>query len=695
MTVLESKRSRQIIDELCSLGLDKFVSLPQIVAMGDTSSGKSSVLSALSGISFPSAEKLCTRCPTTLMLTRSPKFECTVYLQRYKNPEDRGTIVEVSTIEEITAEIEKLTNQLVEEGQSISDDSIIIKCKGPTMPDFTLTDLPGIVRTVVDGEDDSMIQRIRDLIHRYMTQERTIILAVHPADVDIHNSEVLNAAKQADPEGVRTICVISKPDKVGEENESVLELLSGKKFKLELGFHTIMCRSPKALKNKKTIEDGIRNETNFFETSPAWKGVDPSCFGTNQLKIKLVELLEITVANALPNVIEEINTKLELCKKELVKLGEPMDTSYARRSFYNSCIEQYLTLMRSATVGDYESSFFQDAQNKFITHVCDWNDSFADDMRTKNYIEKYSKIVSEFTEEGESVWLETRDEPDSEDWYPEMAYWQNSDKIKGSMHLLDVAKLNSDSHTYYRWPRKPDLSNIKQTIKERRTGELRIFPSYNVFVSLFREHSKDWKIVSDSLASKYFDSYGQVSTNAIDYVSNGKLKRFLKDTTSKVLRSTMDECRPPLDHLCKLENTPSTLNHYLEDTLMKLRNGSLLEKIQNLKEVSKEVVIQIIKSEGIGCMSPADREAQEMQWALMAYTKVALKRFTDAVPMTIRHYFFEKFLGEIAPRLRSVNDEILEDLLAENGFIIKARKAKTEELHALERSRILIASMQS
>ena len=128
---------------------------------------------------------------------------------------------------------------------------------------------------------------------------------------------------------------------------------------------------------------------------------------------------------------------------------------------------------------------------------------------------------------------------------------------------------------------------------------------------------------------------------------------------------------------------------------MKFRNGSLLEKIEKMGEVSKEVVIQIIKSEGIGCMSPADREAQEMQWALMAYTKVALKRFTDAVPMTIRHYFFEKFLQEIAPRLRSVNDEILEDLLAENGFIIKARKAKKEELHALERSRTLIATMQS
>lgn len=100
-----------------------------------------------------------------------------------------------------------------------------------------LTDLPGIVRSVKDNEDQSMIARVRALIHRYMIQERTVILAVHPANVDIHNSEILNNASEADPEGARTICVLTKPDlvDVGSEN-SVFELLSNKVKFLKLGY---------------------------------------------------------------------------------------------------------------------------------------------------------------------------------------------------------------------------------------------------------------------------------------------------------------------------------------------------------------------------------------------------------------------------------------------------------------------------
>jgi hypothetical protein len=229
------------------------------------------------------------------------------------------------------------------------------------------------------------------------------------------------------PEDRGTIVDVSTIEE--EENESVLKLLSGKKFKLELGFHTIMCRSRNAVKNNKTIEDGIRNEKNFFETSPAWKDVDPTCRGTNQLKVKLVELLEITVANALPSVIEEINTKLELCKKELAKLGDPMDTSYSRRSFFNSRIEQYLALMRSSTIGDYGSSFFNEDENKFITLVCDWNDQFADEMLEKNYVEKYSLIKPTFTNIGDPVWLENRDDNVSEDWYLKKCKWATETTI--------------------------------------------------------------------------------------------------------------------------------------------------------------------------------------------------------------------------------------------------------------------------
>lgn len=61
-----------LIDSLRQLGVHQDVSLPQIAVMGDQSSGKSSVLHALSGVPFPKGAGLVTRCPTQLIMAKSP-----------------------------------------------------------------------------------------------------------------------------------------------------------------------------------------------------------------------------------------------------------------------------------------------------------------------------------------------------------------------------------------------------------------------------------------------------------------------------------------------------------------------------------------------------------------------------------------------------------------------------------------------
>lgn len=60
-----------IVDKLRSRGVSHYVDLPQIIVCGSQSSGKSSTLESLSGISFPAAEGLCTRFATELILRRS------------------------------------------------------------------------------------------------------------------------------------------------------------------------------------------------------------------------------------------------------------------------------------------------------------------------------------------------------------------------------------------------------------------------------------------------------------------------------------------------------------------------------------------------------------------------------------------------------------------------------------------------
>lgn len=59
------------IDCLRSQGISHYISLPQIIVCGDQSSGKSSVLEAISGVSFPVKSNLSTRFPTELVLRKT------------------------------------------------------------------------------------------------------------------------------------------------------------------------------------------------------------------------------------------------------------------------------------------------------------------------------------------------------------------------------------------------------------------------------------------------------------------------------------------------------------------------------------------------------------------------------------------------------------------------------------------------
>ena len=66
------------IDKLRSHGISQFVALPQLIVCGDQSSGKSSVLEAISGIPFPTKDNLCTRFATEVILRRTFKEEVSV-----------------------------------------------------------------------------------------------------------------------------------------------------------------------------------------------------------------------------------------------------------------------------------------------------------------------------------------------------------------------------------------------------------------------------------------------------------------------------------------------------------------------------------------------------------------------------------------------------------------------------------------
>ncbi|RLN50509.1 hypothetical protein BBJ28_00017470 [Nothophytophthora sp. Chile5] len=297
-----SEEERELVDKLRDLGLDQYVELPQIAVMGDTSSGKSSLLSAVSGVSFPSSDQLTTRCPTQLILRRADAFRGNVRLLRFRHgggsndgadaSEEHEEHEELYKMEDVPGAIEKLTKKLVGEGQYISDDQIVIEMSGPELPNLTLTDLPGLVRTVGDQEEKSVIPRVRQMVDRFMRQERTIIIAVVPANVDMHNTEILQAAQEADPDGTRTIAVVTKVDLVDAGAEgAVHELLLNKKKFMHLGYHAVKCRSQRELSKGTTIEKGIAHELAFFREHEYWRRLPEHLWGVPNLSERLVAIL--------------------------------------------------------------------------------------------------------------------------------------------------------------------------------------------------------------------------------------------------------------------------------------------------------------------------------------------------------------------------------------------------------------------
>lgn len=204
MTALSDReRYRRFIDVLHSNNVGDYIELPQISVMGDTSSGKSSLLTAISGIEFPSSDKLTTRCPARVRLEKNVTEKTTVSIKWCSDEKEAwGTKTfskkDMDGVKEAIASAQECILKHSASGdRGCASDIIEIEVYGPECVNLTLIDLPGTVRTVSDNEDQLLIDEIQALINTYLKNSRCIILAVLPANVDYHNSGILNDAKKA------------------------------------------------------------------------------------------------------------------------------------------------------------------------------------------------------------------------------------------------------------------------------------------------------------------------------------------------------------------------------------------------------------------------------------------------------------------------------------------------------------------
>ncbi|XP_047434112.1 dynamin-2-like isoform X3 [Mugil cephalus] len=294
-------------DAFSSIGQSCNLDLPQIAVVGGQSAGKSSVLENFVGRDFlPRGSGIVTRRPLILQLVNS-KAEYAEFL----HCKGRKFV----DFDEVRAEIEAETDRLTGSNKGISPIPINLRVYSPNVLNLTLIDLPGMTKVAVGDQPVDIEHQIRDMLLQFITKESCLILAVTPANTDLANSDALKIAKEVDPQGLRTIGVITKLDLM-DEGTDARDILENKLLPLRRGYIGVVNRSQKDIDGKKDIRAALAAERKFFLSHPAYRHIAER-MGTPHLQKTLNQQLTNHIRDTLPGLRSKLQSQLLSLEKEV------------------------------------------------------------------------------------------------------------------------------------------------------------------------------------------------------------------------------------------------------------------------------------------------------------------------------------------------------------------------------------------
>ncbi|KAJ8125531.1 hypothetical protein O1611_g8108 [Lasiodiplodia mahajangana] len=358
----EHKALLDTIDGLRKHGVEQFVDLPQIIVVGDQSSGKSSVLEAISRVRFPVKDGVCTRFATELVLRTDPQTRIHVQVQPTAvSANVTYTFDEASFDKDDLPRItEEAKTRLLKDNTSFSEDVLRIEICSPDVPQLTLVDLPGFYHS----EDDDQPADGRDVVDRlvetYMARRNSIILAIVSARNQVVMQKVLSKVKAHDKNLERTLGIITKPDLLtprSQDEDKFLKLAKNQeqKHQFALGWHVLRNRSEAEMEVSSEERDAKEHE---FFASGAWSDIPSSSWGINTLRKKLSKILLDHIRKNLDTLIQDIEDKLKSRQGRLGRLGAPRISPPQLRAHLDKIASQFQLLSLRAIEGNYSDEFF-------------------------------------------------------------------------------------------------------------------------------------------------------------------------------------------------------------------------------------------------------------------------------------------------------------------------------------------------
>lgn len=207
----------------------------------------------------------------------------------------------------IREEIVRDTELKTGKNAGISPQPINLRIYSPSVLTLTLVDLPGLTKVCVlsvvqggekgahsflsipqvpVGDQPRDIERqIREMVLKFISKPNAVILAVTAANTDLANSDGLKLAREVDPEGTRTVGVLTKVDLM-DQGTDVVDILAGRVIPLRLGYVPVVNRGQRDIDSKKLVSAALDAERDFFQNHPSYRSKAQYC-GTPFLARKL------------------------------------------------------------------------------------------------------------------------------------------------------------------------------------------------------------------------------------------------------------------------------------------------------------------------------------------------------------------------------------------------------------------------
>ncbi|KAF7826181.1 dynamin-related protein 5A-like [Senna tora] len=290
--------------------------LPSIAVVGGQSSGKSSVLESIVGKDFlPRGSGIVTRRPLVLQLHKID--EGREYAEFMHLPRKRFTDF-AAVRQEISDETDRETGR----SKSISSVPIHLSIFSPHVVNLTLVDLPGLTKVAVEGQPESIVQDIENMVRAFIEKPNCIILAISPANQDLATSDAIKISREVDPKGDRTFGVLTKIDLM-DQGTNAVDILEGKAYKLKFPWIGVVNRSQADINKNVDMIAARRRENDYFSSTPEYRHL-ASRMGSVHLGKVLSKHLETVIKSRIPGLQSLISKTIGELESELNRLGRPI-----------------------------------------------------------------------------------------------------------------------------------------------------------------------------------------------------------------------------------------------------------------------------------------------------------------------------------------------------------------------------------